>query len=270
MNPRMVDQVDRRRPVGAADVRRHRVRAGAGRRRSLRELAAMMVANVSDGAASGARIDGVDVAGKTGTAENGSGQPYTLWFTGFAPADEPAGRRGGRGRRRRRSGPVGQRQHDRSPHREEGHGGGAGTDETDAGSDLRRPLRAGLADRHRRHGRGVGGDRPRHRPHRRHQDPQRRVHGRPGLPRALPRRGPPRRARQPRGHRERLRLRRGGRQRVPRHGARARRGALDDPRARRVALDRQDPRHRRADLLRAAGRPRGRSRPPRHQARATC
>lgn len=53
------------------------------------ELVAMMVANVSDGAASGARIDGVDVAGKTGTAENGTGQPYSLWFTGFAPADDP-------------------------------------------------------------------------------------------------------------------------------------------------------------------------------------
>jgi len=53
------------------------------------EMAAMMVANVSDGAASGARIDGVDVAGKTGTAENGAGQPYTLWFTGFAPANDP-------------------------------------------------------------------------------------------------------------------------------------------------------------------------------------
>ena len=52
-------------------------------------MVAMMVANVSDGAASGARIDGVDVAGKTGTAENGTGQPYTLWFTGFAPADDP-------------------------------------------------------------------------------------------------------------------------------------------------------------------------------------
>lgn len=53
------------------------------------ELVSMMVANVSDGAASGARIDGVDVAGKTGTAENGPGEPYTLWFTGFAPAESP-------------------------------------------------------------------------------------------------------------------------------------------------------------------------------------
>lgn len=49
----------------------------------------MMVANVSDGAASGARIDGVDVAGKTGTAEHNPGDPYTLWFTGFAPAEDP-------------------------------------------------------------------------------------------------------------------------------------------------------------------------------------
>ncbi len=49
----------------------------------------MMVADVSSGVANGARISGVDVAGKTGTAENGNGQPYTLWFTGFAPADNP-------------------------------------------------------------------------------------------------------------------------------------------------------------------------------------
>ncbi|GAA1466981.1 peptidoglycan D,D-transpeptidase FtsI family protein [Microbacterium thalassium] len=54
------------------------------------EMVAMMVANVSEGVASGARIDGVEVAGKTGTAENGDGEPYTLWFTGFAPADDPA------------------------------------------------------------------------------------------------------------------------------------------------------------------------------------
>ena len=49
----------------------------------------MLVNGVSNGAASNARISGVDVAGKTGTAENGEGQPYTLWFTGFAPANDP-------------------------------------------------------------------------------------------------------------------------------------------------------------------------------------
>ncbi|MGV8885797.1 MAG: peptidoglycan D,D-transpeptidase FtsI family protein [Microbacteriaceae bacterium] len=49
----------------------------------------MMVAGVANGAASNARISGVDVGGKTGTAENGGDRPYTLWFTGFAPADNP-------------------------------------------------------------------------------------------------------------------------------------------------------------------------------------
>jgi peptidoglycan glycosyltransferase len=49
----------------------------------------MMVAGVSSGVANNARISGVEVAGKTGTAENGPGQPYTLWFTGFAPANDP-------------------------------------------------------------------------------------------------------------------------------------------------------------------------------------
>jgi len=48
-----------------------------------------MSASVSNGAATGARIDGIDVAGKTGTAENDGDEPYTLWFTGFAPADNP-------------------------------------------------------------------------------------------------------------------------------------------------------------------------------------
>jgi len=52
-------------------------------------LTQMMVAGVENGAASNARIDGVSVAGKTGTAENGEDDPYTLWFTGFAPADNP-------------------------------------------------------------------------------------------------------------------------------------------------------------------------------------
>ena len=49
----------------------------------------MMVEGVANGAASNARISGVDVGGKTGTAENGGSRPFTLWFTGFAPADNP-------------------------------------------------------------------------------------------------------------------------------------------------------------------------------------
>jgi penicillin-binding protein A len=52
-------------------------------------LVQLMVNNVANGAASNARISGVNVGGKTGTSENGEGEPYTLWFTGFAPAEDP-------------------------------------------------------------------------------------------------------------------------------------------------------------------------------------
>src|SRR5690606_9840189 len=53
-----------------------------------RALTAVLAEGVRSGAATGARIDGIDVAGKTGTAENGD-RPHTLWFTGFAPAENP-------------------------------------------------------------------------------------------------------------------------------------------------------------------------------------
>ena len=49
----------------------------------------MMVDAVDKGVSSNGKIRGVSVAGKTGTAQNGKTQPYTLWFTGFAPADNP-------------------------------------------------------------------------------------------------------------------------------------------------------------------------------------
>jgi penicillin-binding protein A len=54
-----------------------------------RELTRMMVGNVSQGVASNAAIVGIDVAGKTGTAETGLDTGRSFWFTGFAPADAP-------------------------------------------------------------------------------------------------------------------------------------------------------------------------------------
>lgn len=49
----------------------------------------MMINAVAHGVSSNAQIKGVVVAGKTGTAQNGGNRPYTLWFTGFAPANNP-------------------------------------------------------------------------------------------------------------------------------------------------------------------------------------
>ncbi|KUF07314.1 penicillin-binding protein 2 [Leucobacter sp. G161] len=59
-------------------------------------ITGMMEKGVSDstGFAHLSAIDGVRVAGKTGTAQNGidtngNDLPYTLWYTGFAPVDDP-------------------------------------------------------------------------------------------------------------------------------------------------------------------------------------
>ncbi len=52
-------------------------------------LKKMMVQGVTKGVASNAAVAGAKVAGKTGTAENGKGERVTLWFTGFAPSNDP-------------------------------------------------------------------------------------------------------------------------------------------------------------------------------------
>ena len=59
-----------------------------------KQLQELMVKSVNSGVAGEAAISGVTVAGKTGTAEtgtdeNGNALPFTIWFTGFAPADDP-------------------------------------------------------------------------------------------------------------------------------------------------------------------------------------
>ena len=49
----------------------------------------MMVNVVDSGTGTAAQIPGVSVAGKTGTAQHGTGEDPHAWFVGFAPADDP-------------------------------------------------------------------------------------------------------------------------------------------------------------------------------------
>jgi penicillin-binding protein A len=53
------------------------------------ELTQMMVSVVQGGTGTHAQIPGIQVAGKTGTAETGINHVYTAWFVCFAPADNP-------------------------------------------------------------------------------------------------------------------------------------------------------------------------------------
>ncbi len=52
-------------------------------------LTGMMVGVVAEGTGRAAQVDGVEVAGKTGTAQHAEGRPPHAWFTAFAPADDP-------------------------------------------------------------------------------------------------------------------------------------------------------------------------------------
>jgi peptidoglycan glycosyltransferase len=53
------------------------------------ELTKMLVATVADGTAAPAQIPGVEVAGKTGTAQSSGDRPPYAWFVSFAPANDP-------------------------------------------------------------------------------------------------------------------------------------------------------------------------------------
>jgi peptidoglycan glycosyltransferase len=61
----------------------------AVKRSTADEVTKMMIAAVEGGTGTAARISGIQVAGKTGTAETGVNHVNTTWFTSFAPADAP-------------------------------------------------------------------------------------------------------------------------------------------------------------------------------------
>ncbi|MGH8896964.1 MAG: peptidoglycan D,D-transpeptidase FtsI family protein [Egibacteraceae bacterium] len=88
MIPRVVRQIQdfASRPVQSLDAE---ALGQAMSPQNAAELRDMMVGVVARGTGRAAAIEGVAVAGKTGTAEGAPGRPPTVWFVGFAPADNP-------------------------------------------------------------------------------------------------------------------------------------------------------------------------------------
>jgi peptidoglycan glycosyltransferase len=88
MKPYLVEKVLR--PNGATLQTTHPERLSrAVSPQTASEVTQMMVAVVQGGTGTHAQIPGIQVAGKTGTAETGQGNFYTAWFIAFAPADNP-------------------------------------------------------------------------------------------------------------------------------------------------------------------------------------
>ena len=82
------------REVQAPDLSRLDVAKPASYKRAVSgevaaELTSMMQLVVAEGSARRAQIDGISVAGKTGTAQHAPGRPPHAWFIGFAPAEDP-------------------------------------------------------------------------------------------------------------------------------------------------------------------------------------
>jgi penicillin-binding protein A len=88
MRPYVVGRITS--PGGGVVVRTHPHKLKqATSTRTAQELTTMMVGAVTGGTGTAAQIPGIQVAGKTGTAETGVNGRYTSWFICFAPADHP-------------------------------------------------------------------------------------------------------------------------------------------------------------------------------------
>jgi peptidoglycan glycosyltransferase len=89
MRPYLVDEIRTADfdPLGPTEEQELSEAMSAGTAREMKE---MMVSVVSNGTGTPAAIEGVEVGGKTGTAESGlEGVSNYAWFVSFAPADDP-------------------------------------------------------------------------------------------------------------------------------------------------------------------------------------
>lgn len=88
MRPRLVERVVAK--DGRVEERvEPALQAQAMKPESAGQLAAMMGNVVNEGTGTAAALSGVDVAGKTGTAEIAGGDLNQVWFIGFAPVESP-------------------------------------------------------------------------------------------------------------------------------------------------------------------------------------
>jgi penicillin-binding protein A len=88
MQPYVVDRVDSRGGSVVTRTKPHVYRKPISPQTAA-ELTGMMVAVVNGGTGTNAQIHGIQVAGKTGTAETGVTHTNTTWFVAFAPASSP-------------------------------------------------------------------------------------------------------------------------------------------------------------------------------------
>jgi penicillin-binding protein A len=88
MRPHLVDQLLAPNLTVLEETRPVQIRRAVSER-TARALVSMMVATVERGTGGNARIPGIEVGGKTGTAQNRAGSPPHAWFVSLAPARSP-------------------------------------------------------------------------------------------------------------------------------------------------------------------------------------